>query len=63
MVVDVQVLKGVNSHMTSIFLNEDLARIGEAGTIEDENQEHQINNKDILKDRVSNGPVFLLSDL
>ena len=58
MVVGVQVLKGVSSHMTIISLNEDLARIEEAGTIEDENQEHQINNKDILKDRVRNGPAF-----
>jgi len=43
MVVDVQALKGVNSHMTSISLNEDLARKGEAGTIEDENIGHQNN--------------------
>jgi hypothetical protein len=35
MVTDVQVLKGVNTHMTSISLNEDLARIEEVGLIED----------------------------
>ena len=32
-----------------IFPNAGLARKGEAGTIEDENQEHRNNNKDILK--------------
>jgi hypothetical protein len=37
---NVQVSKGVSSHITRIFLNEDLARKGEAGTIEDENQDH-----------------------
>ena len=43
MVVGVQVLKGVNSHITNIFLRAGLARKGEAGTIEDENQEYQNN--------------------
>jgi hypothetical protein len=33
--VGVQVSKGVNSHIIPIFLNADLVRIGEAGTIED----------------------------
>ena len=37
MEVGVRVLKGVNSYMTSISLNAGLAKIGEAGTIEDEN--------------------------
>jgi hypothetical protein len=37
--VGVRVLKGVNSHITDIFLNVGLVWIGEAGTIEDENQE------------------------
>ena len=46
---DVQVSKGVNSYITSISLSAGLARKGEAGTIEDENQEHQNNNIDILK--------------
>ena len=45
MVVDVQALKGVNSHIASISLNADPARKGEAGTIEDGNQEHQNNLK------------------
>jgi hypothetical protein len=44
MVVDAQGLIGDNSHILHIFLSTDLARKGEAGTIEDENQEHQ-NNK------------------
>ena len=35
--------------MIFIFLNAGLAKKGEAGTIEDENQEHRNNNKDILK--------------
>ena len=43
MVVDVQVLKGVNSPIPYIFLKEGLARKGEAGTIEDENIGHQNN--------------------
>jgi hypothetical protein len=43
----VQVLRGVNSHITDIFLNVGLARRGEAETIEDENQEHQNKNKNI----------------
>ena len=46
---DVQVSKGVNSYITSISLSAGLARIEEAGTIEDEKQEHQNNNIDILK--------------
>jgi len=37
--------------MTSIFLNAGLAKIGEAGAIEDENQGHRNNNKDILKEQ------------
>ena len=41
MVVDDQVQKGDNSHIAGIFLNVGLARKGEAGTIEDENQEQQ----------------------
>jgi hypothetical protein len=41
MEADVQALIGVNSHMTTISLNADLARIEEAGTIDDENQEHR----------------------
>jgi hypothetical protein len=44
---DVQVSKGVNTHITDIFLNVGLARKGEAETIEDENQEHQNKNKNI----------------
>jgi hypothetical protein len=35
--------------MIFIFLNVGRGRKGEAGTIEDENQEHRNNNKDILK--------------
>ena len=35
--------------MIFIFLNAGLVKIGEAGRIEDENQEHRNNNKDILK--------------
>jgi len=46
--VGVQALIGVNSHIKPIFLNTGLERIGEAGTIEDENQEPR-NIKDILK--------------
>ena len=49
MIENVRLLKGVNSHITSISLNEDQTRIGEAGLIEGLNQEHQNNNKDILK--------------
>jgi len=49
MEVGVQVLRGVNSHITDIFLNVGLARKGEAETIEDENQEHQNNKIDVLK--------------
>ena len=45
----VQELKDVIFYITDIFLNAGLARKGEAGTIEDENQEHQNNNIDILK--------------
>ena len=41
-----QVLIGVNSHITNIFLNTGLTRIGEADSIE-ENQEHQ--NKNYLR--------------
>jgi len=37
MEADVQVSKGANSPIPSIFLNVGLARKGEAGTIEDEN--------------------------
>jgi len=36
--------------MNHIFQNADLARTGEAGSIEDLNQEHN-NNKNILKGR------------
>jgi hypothetical protein len=32
---DVQALKGVNSHILSIFLNKGPVKIGEAETIED----------------------------
>jgi len=49
--------------MIFIFPNAGLARKGEAGTIEDKNLEQRNNNKDILKGRVRNDPVFLLSDL
>jgi hypothetical protein len=49
--VGVQVLIGVNSHIMPIFLNAGLVRIGEAGTIEDENQE-PINISDILKGHI-----------
>ena len=49
--VGVQVLIGVNSHIMPIFLNAGLVRIGEAGTIEDENQE-PINISDILKGQI-----------
>ena len=45
--VDDLVLKGANSLMIFIFLNAGLVRKGEAGSIEDENQEHQ-NNEDVL---------------
>ena len=48
MVAGVQVLKGVNSNIRGIFPNAGLVRTGEAGTIEDEDQEHR-NNKAILK--------------
>ena len=37
MVVGVQVLKVVNTHITDIFLNVGLARKKEVGEIEDEN--------------------------
>ena len=49
MLVDVQVLKGDNTHITSIFLNAGLARKEEAETIEDGNQEHR-DIKDYLKE-------------
>ncbi len=42
---DSQVLIDVNSHINQLFLNAGLARKGEAGTTEDENQEHQNNKK------------------
>ena len=42
---DVQVLKGVSSHILNIFLSEDLVRIEEADLIEGQNREHQINLK------------------
>ena len=45
MIENVRLLKGVNSHITNISLNEDQTRIGEAGLIEGLNQEHQINLK------------------
>jgi hypothetical protein len=45
--VGVQVLRGDNSHIAGMFLNVGLERIGEAETIEDENQEHQNKNKNI----------------
>jgi len=62
--VGAQVSKGVNSYITSISLSAGLARKGEAGTIEDENQEHQNNNIDILKRQGSAMTLpFLLSDL
>ena len=51
---DVQVSKGVNSYITSISLNAGLARKGEAGTIEDENQERR-NIKNMLKGGARNG--------
>jgi len=61
---DVQVSKGVNFYITSISLSAGLARIEEAGTIEDENQEHQNNNIDILKRQGSAITLpFLLSNL
>jgi len=41
MEVGVRVLKGVNSHITDMFLNVGLVRTEEAGTIEDEDQEHR----------------------
>jgi len=47
MAVDDQLQKGDNSHIANIFLNVGLARKREAGTIEDENQEHQNNKTDI----------------
>ena len=43
-----------SSPMIFIFLNAGLAKIEEAGTIEDENQEHRNNNKDILLEQISN---------
>ena len=46
---DVQVSKGVNSYITSISLSAGLARKGEAGTIEEENQESQNNKIEILR--------------
>ena len=55
--VGVQVLIGVNSHIIPIFLNAGLVRIGEAGTIEDENQE-PINISDILKGRAQQWPCL-----
>jgi hypothetical protein len=44
----VRVLKGVNIHITYIFLNADPEKTGEPGTTEDENQEHR-KIKDYLK--------------
>jgi hypothetical protein len=55
--VGVQVLIGVNSHIIPIFLNAGLVRIGEAGTIEDENQE-PINISDILTGRAQQWPCL-----
>jgi hypothetical protein len=43
----VRLLKGVNSHITSISPNEDQKRIEEAGLIEGLNQEHQNNLKNL----------------
>ena len=61
---DVQVSKDVNSHTLHISLSAGLARKEEAGTIEDENQEHQNNNIDILKRQGSAMTLpFLLSNL
>jgi len=37
-------LTGVNTYTTDISLNEGPAKNAEAGTIEDENQEHRKNN-------------------
>ena len=45
--IDDQVSIGEKSFIQCIFLKEGLARIEEAGTIEDENQEHQNNKTDI----------------
>jgi len=42
-----------------MFLNADLARIGEARTIEDENQEHR-NIKDILKEQGQQWPCLFI---
>ena len=57
--VGVQVLIGVNSHLMPIFLNAGLVRIGEAGTIEDENQE-PINLSDILKGQDQQWPCLFI---
>lgn len=37
MEIGVLILKGVSSHITDIFLNEDLAKIEEVARIEDKN--------------------------
>jgi hypothetical protein len=44
----VQVLTGINIYTTGISLNEGPAKNAEAGTIEDENQEHRKNNLCLL---------------
>ena len=58
---DVQALKGVNSHILNIFLNEGLERNGEADSIEGQNQEHQNNLKDIQTGRVIWPCLFIIA--
>ena len=41
---DVQALKGVNSHILNIFLNEGLVKIGEAETIKERFPEYRNNS-------------------
>ncbi len=56
--VGVQGLSDASSLMIFIFLNAGLVKIEEAGTIEDENQEHQNNKTDISKRQGHQWPCF-----
>ena len=58
--VGVQVSKGVNSHITGISLNEDLTKIEEAASMEDQNQEYQINLKTHLNWQSQQWPCFFI---
>lgn len=51
MEIGVLILKGVSSHITDIFLNEDLAKIEDVARIGDKNQECR-NSKNNLNNRV-----------